>query len=191
MSEIGIRLYWIFLPLFLPSWSLTLSWLLSWCISASLPLCWYLFLLNTDTPPSATLYSRFVSFVWAYKSFLSKFFSDCIFLLLILLLLLFFVFLGPHPKHMEVPRPEVESELQLPAYATATATATPDLSCICDLHHRSWQYQILNPLSKVRDRTCILLGASQICFLWATMGTPSLFFRYSDDINVRSFSIIF
>jgi len=31
------------------------------------------------------------------------------------------------------------------------------------LHHSSQQYQILNPLSEARDRTCILMDASQIC----------------------------
>ena len=58
---------------------------------------------------------------------------------------------------MEVPR-------QLPAYTTATAmagselhllvydtaTATQDLSCVCDLHHSSWQRQNLNPQSKAK-----------------------------------------
>jgi len=39
------------------------------------------------------------------------------------------------------------------AYTTATATATGDLSHICDAHHRSWQCQILNPLSEARDPT--------------------------------------
>ena len=57
----------------------------------------------------------------------------------------FFCFLG----HMEVPRLGIESELQLLAYATATATPAP--SCICDLHQSSWEYWILNPLSKARD----------------------------------------
>ena len=37
----------------------------------------------------------------------------------------------------EVPRLRVEMELQLLAFATATAMT--DLSCICDLHHSSWQ----------------------------------------------------
>ena len=36
----------------------------------------------------------------------------------------------------------------------------------------SWQCWILNPLSKARDRTCILTDASHIHFHWATMGTP-------------------
>ena len=63
---------------------------------------------------------------------------------------------------MEVPRLAVESELQLPAYATAIAM--PDLSCICNLHHSSWQRQILNPLSKARDQTRNLMDTSQIRF---------------------------
>ena len=58
-----------------------------------------------------------------------------------------FVFLGLHPGHMEVPRLVVKLQLQ-PAY---TATATHDLSCVCNLLHSSWQWQILNPLSKTRD----------------------------------------
>ena len=60
----------------------------------------------------------------------------------------FFSFLGPHPRHMEVPRPGVESELQL--LADTTATATQDLSRIFDLHHRSRQHWILNPLDATR-----------------------------------------
>ena len=51
-------------------------------------------------------------------------------------------------------------ELQMPAYTTATAMQ--DLSCFCDLHLSSQQHQILNPLSKARDGTCILWDASQI-----------------------------
>ena len=80
------------------------------------------------------------------------------------------LFLGPHPWHMEVPRLGVELELLLPAYTTATAM--PNLSHICELHHSSRQWQILNPLSKARNWTCDLLNAGQICFHWATMWTP-------------------
>ena len=43
----------------------------------------------------------------------------------------------------------VESELQLLAYTTVTTTS--DLSLVCNVHHRSWQHQILNPLSEVKD----------------------------------------
>ena len=80
-------------------------------------------------------------------------------------------FLGLHMWHMEVPRLGVKSEIQLPAYTTATVS--PDLSCIFDLHHSSWQHQILNPLSEARDQTHILMDTSQICCPCATTGTPS------------------
>ena len=73
-------------------------------------------------------------------------------------LFFFFFFLGPHLWHMEVPRVGVESELQLPAYATASVTL--DLSCIGDLHHSLQQCQILNPLSKARDRSPILMDTT-------------------------------
>ena len=64
---------------------------------------------------------------------------------------------------MAVPRLGVESELQLPTYTTATATRDP--SCICDLHHSSWQHWILQPLSEGRGRTCILVDTSFILFV--------------------------
>jgi len=62
--------------------------------------------------------------------------------------------------HMEIPRLGLQLELQLPAYTTATVT--PDPSRICDLHHSSRQCRFLNPLSKARDRTFILMVASQM-----------------------------
>ena len=74
---------------------------------------------------------------------------------------LVFVFLGPHPQHMEIPRPGVKSKLQLPAYTIAMATL--DLSHIHNLHC-SFQREILNPLSKARDRTCILMDTSRVLY---------------------------
>ena len=71
-----------------------------------------------------------------------------------------FCFLGPLLWHMEVPRLEVPVELQLPAYTTATAVL--DLSHVCDLQHSSQQHQILNPLREARDRTRILMNATQV-----------------------------
>jgi len=50
---------------------------------------------------------------------------------------------------MEVPRLRAESALQLLAYTTATAM--PDPSLIFDLHYRSWQCRIPNPLREARD----------------------------------------
>ena len=40
------------------------------------------------------------------------------------------------------------------------------------LHHSSQQCQILNPMSESRDRTCILMDPSQVCYCWDMMGTP-------------------
>ena len=71
---------------------------------------------------------------------------------------------------------EFESEPQ--PLACTTATATPDLSCICNLHDRSRQCQIFNPLSKARDQNCVLMDSSQNLFHRATTETPSIgFFR--------------
>ena len=71
---------------------------------------------------------------------------------------------------MKIPKLGVESELQLPGYTTATAMQ--DLSHICDLHHNSWQHWILNPQSKARDQTRMLMDPSQIRFCCATTATP-------------------
>ena len=60
-------------------------------------------------------------------------------------------YLGLHGRHMEFPRLRVELELQL--LACITVMATPDPSCICDLHHSSWQRRIFNPRSEAGDRT--------------------------------------
>ena len=80
--------------------------------------------------------------------------------------------LGPHPQHMEVTRLGVKLELQLQAYTTVTAT--PDPSCVYDIHRSSLQSQILNPLSRARDRTSVLKDTSWVHYHWATMGTPPM-----------------
>ena len=46
-------------------------------------------------------------------------------------------------------------ELQLLAYTTATIMW--DQSCICDLHHSSWQRCILNPLSEAMDQIHVFM----------------------------------
>ena len=71
-----------------------------------------------------------------------------------------FVFLGLHPLHMLFAKLRVESELQLPTYATATAMW--DLSQVCYLHHNLRQHRVLDPLSKARDRTRILMDTSWV-----------------------------
>ena len=65
--------------------------------------------------------------------------------------------------------------------AGTTATATQDPSLIYDLHHNSPQHQILNPLSKARGWTCVLMDTSQLfltpCPSPATTSSASLFQR--------------
>ena len=39
----------------------------------------------------------------------------------------------------------------------------------------TWQCQILNPLSKARDRTHIIMDTSQVRYRWTTMGAPMPF----------------
>ena len=60
-----------------------------------------------------------------------------------------------------------------------------DLSHVCDLYHSSWQCWILNPLSKARDQTCILMDTG--CFInhWATMGTLQISYQNARDILQR------
>ena len=54
------------------------------------------------------------------------------------------------------PKLGVKSKLQLPAYSHSKWDP------ICDLHHSSKQLCILNPLSKARDQTRILMDTSWI-----------------------------
>ena len=80
----------------------------------------------------------------------------------------FFLFRATPVAYGEVPRLRVQSELQLPDHTRATATQDP--SHICDLHHISRQHQILNPLSKARDQTCIFMETSQVLHLLSHNG---------------------
>ena len=48
---------------------------------------------------------------------------------------------------------------------------------VCNLYHSSWQHWILNPLSKARNQTHILIDTSRVHYHWATMGTPGSFFN--------------
>ena len=71
-----------------------------------------------------------------------------------------------------VPRLGVESELELPAYTTASATWDP--SHVCNLHHSSWEYWILNPLIEPGIKPAsswILVGFVNH---WAMMGIPCI-----------------
>ena len=109
-----------------------------------------------------------VGFLWT--TFLPYLLSQLMFCLLVCL---FFGLVGPHLQQMEVPRLGVELELLLLAYNTATEKQ--DLSHVFNLYHSSQQCQNLNPLSKARYQNCVLMDTSQVCYHWATMGTPFFF----------------
>ena len=51
---------------------------------------------------------------------------------------------------------QARCRIRTAAEAYTTATASLDLSHICNLNLSLWQHRILNPLSKAKDRTCIL-----------------------------------
>ena len=71
---------------------------------------------------------------------------------------------------MEVPR------LGLDQSCSHLPTPQPQKCRICrifDLHHSSQQWQIFNPLSEDKDRTCILMDAGLIGFHWANYGNSS------------------
>ena len=69
----------------------------------------------------------------------------------VLIYRVFFFFSGSHLQHMEVPKLGIKLEMQL----LADTTVTLDLSHICDLCCSLQQCQILNPLSKPKNWTCI------------------------------------
>ena len=64
-----------------------------------------------------------------------------------------FFFLKQHPRHMDVPGRGVKSKLK----RLYSGTAAPDPGCLYDLCHSLRHHWILNPLSKARDWTFILM----------------------------------
>ena len=105
----------------------------------------------------------------------------------------FSFFLGSHPRHMEVSG--LGSDW---CYSCQPMPQQRRMSCVCDLHHNSCQNQIPNPLSEARDRTCILMDTSRICFHCITTGTPykSVFlilpyFKTSYIRNIKTLQIFF
>jgi len=104
-----------------------------------------------------------------------------------LLFFLIYIFRAT-PWHMEVPRLGVELELQLPAYTTATATR--GLNHVWNLHYSSRQLQILNPLSRARDQTCVLMDTGQVHYHWATRGT-SCIVSFKCTINWLSYTCMY
>ena len=59
------------------------------------------------------------------------------------------------------------------------------------LYYSSRQHGIPNPLSEARDRTYVLMDASQIHFRWATTGTPFNFFQWCFVVSLYKSCIPF
>ena len=68
-----------------------------------------------------------------------------------------FILLWLSWQHVQAPRPGIEPASQ----------QWPE--------PLQWQCWILNPLSQARDRTQILMDPIQVCYCWATTGTPAYF----------------
>ena len=64
----------------------------------------------------------------------------------------FFFFLLSRATPAAYGGSQARSRIGATAAGYTTATAMPDLSCAYNLHHSSWQLQILNPLSELRNR---------------------------------------
>ena len=78
-----------------------------------------------------------------------------------ILFIYLFLFLRLYLQYMEVPRLGIRLELQLLSYTPASATQI-QASRICDLHHSSLQWWILNPLSEARGHTHVLMDTSWV-----------------------------
>ena len=63
------------------------------------------------------------------------------------------------------------------------ATAMTDPSCVCELHHSSWQRRTPNPMSEARDGTWNLMVPGWIHFHRATMGTPLFSLDFTEILS--------
>ena len=100
-----------------------------------------------------------------------------------------FCFLGTHLQHMKVLRLGVKSELHVLAYTVAIAT--PDPSNICNLHHSSWQWQILSPLSEARDQTCIFMATNHVCNPLSHSRNSSAIFRLKFILMIKKINYFY
>ena len=83
-----------------------------------------------------------------------------------------FFFSGLHPWRMDARDWIGTTAASLPHRHSNARSSDP--SSVCDLHHSSWQGQILNPWSEAGDRTGVLMDTrhSRFHFCCTTEGTP-------------------
>ena len=82
---------------------------------------------------------------------------------------LFFCFLGPHTAHKSS---QARGHIGVVAFSLCHSHRTAKTEpCLWPTPKLT---AMLNPLSKARDWTCVLMNTSQILLRWATTGTPKL-----------------
>ena len=101
-------------------------------------------------------------FLTAGKHIFPPYQENFIFFLFIYLFVCLFIYLFFRAAPMAYGGSQARGWLRAAAAAYATGTAMPDPSHICHLHYSSQQRQILNPLSKARDRNRNLIVLSRI-----------------------------
>ena len=122
-------------------------------------------------PPSSLWQSQVCSYVCESVSvlYMHSFILLIYFILLYYFILLFYFLLS---KATPVAYVNSQARGQIGATAVAIATVMQSPSCVCKLHHSSWQHWISNPLSEAREQTHILMDTSWTHFHCATMETP-------------------
>ena len=75
----------------------------------------------------------------------------------------FLVFLGLHLQQI-YGHSQARGRIGAAAAGLCHSHSNARSSHVCDLNHSSRQCQILNPLSRARDRTCILVDTSWISY---------------------------
>ena len=135
--------------------------------------------LNGSNGPAWTLeFSTPQHFCFFFFFFVFFFFFCCFFFFLwggcFWCLFCCFFFLGPLLRHMEVPKLGVESELRLcqPVPRPVQLRIQAASVTYTTTHRNAGSF---SPLSKARDHTHILMDISQVCYCWATTGTPCCF----------------
>ena len=97
-----------------------------------------------------------------------------------LFLYLFFFFLRAAP--VACGSSQARSQIGATAAGLCHSHSNVDQNCVCDLHHNSQQWQILNSMSEARDQTHILKDPSQVHSLttepWREPHFFSFFFYY-------------
>ena len=80
----------------------------------------------------------------------------------LLLFLLLFCLFKATPEAYGGSQARGPSGAEVTGHSHSHSHSKWDLSCVCDLRHSSQQHQVINPLSKARDRTCDLMDTSQV-----------------------------